>query len=158
MIPRNYGNGESSQSINWRELSDGVPTLGGLANLCSRSLAGYLAPVEVLSDEARAILWLARERGVLELQIHSDLYDSSDRLTAVVVELSEQKRWMFKRHAEPRRTIAYLEGLRQLCQNGWVIHQSQREFSLTAAGFAHADSLDPESFAAALAFGQELDA
>ncbi len=158
MLPRNLNNQDGPQPVHWRELSDGVPTLTGLATLCSRYLAGLTPPAEQLSLEAQAILWTARQRGVMELQSQPELFDSSDRLLAIVVELPDQKRWMFKRHADPRTTMLFLEGFRQLCQSGLVVHQSHREFSLTAAGFGMAEQIDPQTLATSLSFGQELDA
>lgn len=158
MLPLNFNNQDGPQPVHWREISDGVPTLTGLATLCSRNLAGLTTPVAQLSLEAQAILYQARQRGMIELQNHAELFDSSDRLLAIIVELPEQKRWMFKRHAQPRTTQLFLEGFRQLCQSGLVIHQSHKEFSLTAAGFERADSIDPQTLTTQLAYGQELDA
>jgi hypothetical protein len=99
----------------------------------------------------------ARERGAFELRTLPAEFDSSDRLLAVSVELPGQRRLVFKQSGNARQTLRFLDGFKELCQQGLVLHQLQKEFSLTARGFAAAEALASEDYAAELAFARELD-
>jgi hypothetical protein len=63
------------------------------------------------------------------------------------------RRLVFKRKSDPRRTVAFLDGFRQLCANGLVMHHLLFDFSLTHSGFAWADSLDVEELKPLIEFG-----
>jgi Mn-dependent DtxR family transcriptional regulator len=50
-----------------------------------------------------------------------------------------------------------LEAFRELCEQGLVIHQLQKEFSLTERGFTIADGLRRETFAEDFSFARNVD-
>lgn len=144
MIPRNIDPQSSGQGGCATDLVAGLPTIWGFACLAGRALAGQCLPPESLSPEAQVILRAAQPRGILELRGQPDAFDSTERLIAVAVEQSEGRWLIFKEKSNPRKTLAYVEGFRQLCQAGWVLHQSQREFSLTHSGYDASTSLAEE--------------
>jgi hypothetical protein len=78
-------------------------------------------------------------------------------MLAVCIERPDQRRLIFKRTGEPRRTLRYLEAFRELCEQGLVMHQLQKEFSLTERGFAVAHGLKRESFAEDFSFARDVD-
>ena len=127
---------DGRQLVLWEELGAGAPTLIAFARLCADALAANRqVPQEELTSEARAILYAARQRGAIEIQGVNDAFDSSERLLAICVELDTDRRVTFRRRGEPELTIRFLDGFRQLCCSGLVMHQLFREFSLTCAGF-----------------------
>jgi hypothetical protein len=73
------------------------------------------------------------------------------------VESELEKRLLFLQKENPEQTVKFLEGFRQLCQHGLVIHHLQRDFSLSALGFQLAQSLNPEDYASSLKFASEID-
>lgn len=155
MLPRNL-NTQDPQSGMWQQLGDGVPTVAGFAGLCSRVIAGLVDPPSKLSAEANAILVAAAGRGVIDIRISKDSFDSLDRFVAVCVEVGEEERLLFKQKANPRQTLRFLEGFRELCQAGLVMHHAYKDFSLTLAGFEAAEVLDRDEFKELLAFAEEV--
>ncbi len=129
-----------------RELARGLPTVTGLALLCSRALAGLGKPPTVLGRPAEAILALAADRGLIELRIQPDRIDSSERLLAVAVETSMEQRKVLRKTGDPAWTMGFVEGLRQLCMSGLVMHLAGHEFVLTAAGFEKSRALERREF------------
>lgn len=157
MLPR-YTSSEALSFPGWNDLGESVPVIAALANLAARSWADSSpAPAGQLSREAQSLLAAAATRGVFELRTLPTEFDSSDRLLAVSLELPGQKRLVFKQSGNPQQTLRFLEAFKELCQQGLVIHQLQKEFSLTARGFEAAAGLSPEDFKAELAFARELD-
>ncbi len=165
MLPR-YTASDSSSLPGWNELGESVPLVAALANLSAKAWANSGAPE---SEPARpdserpdakqvALLAAAAPQGFFELRTAPSEFDSSDRMLAVSVELPHQRRLVFKQAAKPRKTIRFLEAFRQLCQYGLVIHQLQKEFSLSSLGFEMATQLDPREFEEELKFAKELDA
>jgi hypothetical protein len=140
----------------WQQLSDGVPTVAGFAGLCSRFIAGLVQPPARLSPEANAILCASADRGVIEIRVSKDSFDSLDRFIAVCVEQSEEERLLFKQKSNPKQTLRFLEGFRELCQAGLVMHHAQKDFSLTVAGFEAAEALDRTDFADLLGFAEDV--
>ena len=127
---------DGRQLVLWDELGFGAPTLIAFARLCSEALASTRPlAVEGLGAEARTILYAARRRGSLEIKGVNNAFDSSERLLAICVELDADRRVTFRRRGEPELTIRFLDGFRQLCCSGLVMHHLFREFSLTRAGF-----------------------
>ena len=62
--------------------------------------------------------------------------------------LNDEERHCFRQTGDVRGNIRYLEGFRQLCAAGLVLHHLNHEFSLTDAGFevaAHVDA-EPEAW------------
>lgn len=145
----------------WEELGAGAPTLLGFAQLCSAALADdRMARAEELCPEARSILYLARQRGVIEIKGVNDAIESSERLLAVCIEVGADQYFVLKQAGAPEFTLRHLDGFRQLCSMGLVMHHLYREFSLTASGFQLARSIheDEVSHLAPLAEQQMLDA
>ncbi len=179
MLPR-YTASDSSSLPGWNELGESVPLVAALANLSAKAWANSGAPeseparpdserpdakqvaltstMQLLDREALALLAAAAPQGFFELRTAPSEFDSSDRMLAVSVELPHQRRLVFKQAAKPRKTIRFLEAFRQLCQYGLVIHQLQKEFSLSSLGFEMATQLDPREFEEELKFAKELDA
>ena len=158
MLPR-YTTSESISVPGWNDLGESAPVIAALATLSARGWveAPSCSPPVALSREALSLLAAARERGAFELRTLPAEFDSSDRLLAVSVELPGQRRLVFKQSGNPRQTLRFLDGFKELCQQGLVLHQLQKEFSLTARGFAAAEALSSEDYAAELAFARELD-
>jgi hypothetical protein len=126
----------------WEELGYGAPTLIGFARLCSEALAANRqVPLAELVTEARAILYAARQRGAIEIKGVNNAFDSSERLLAVCVELDADRQLVLRRRQDPEVTIRFLDGFRQLCTSGLVMHHLFRDFSLTRAGFELARSI-----------------
>lgn len=157
MLPR-YTSSNSLSIPGWNELSESVPVIAALAALAARAWTeNGPEPRRELSHEAKALLAAAAVRGIFELRTTPAEFDSSDRMLAVSVERPDQRRLIFKRTGEPRRTLRYLEAFRELCEQGLVIHQLQKEFSLTERGFAAAAVLSNEPFAADFSFALDVD-
>lgn len=154
MLRRNL-EGAFEQALNWSDLTMGAPTVIALARICSLAFSQQEHPEIELSEEARAILFAARERGVIEIRGNHNAFDSVQRFLAVAVEIAPDNYLSFKNRAEPEKTVAFMEGFRQLCVAGLVMHQTQSEFSLTTRGFSLAKTMQRELVAEALAFGFE---
>jgi hypothetical protein len=157
MLPIHFANKDDDHTSIWRDLSDGAPTIYGFANLCGRALQHTVSPVAPLMSEANAILAAAAQRGVMDIRGSKNGFDAADRFLAVCVELAEDRRLLFKRKENPRQTMRFLEGFRQLCQSGVVLHHLQRDFSLTEHGFEAALKVDPDGVAELLEFAVEID-
>ncbi len=129
----------------WEELGQGAPTLIAFARLCSDALArNQCEPVETLSEEALAIMYVARSRGAIEVRGTDHAFDSSDRFLSVCVELDAERQFVMKRRDGPELTVRFLDGFRQLCASGLIVHHLFREFSLSRAGFELAREISPE--------------
>ena len=127
---------DGRQMVLWQELGEGAPTLVAFARLCSDALAanrGILT--EPLGEEARAILYLARRRGTIEVKGVNHAFESSERFLTVCVELDLERTFILKRRDDPELTVRFLDGFRQLCATGLVMHHLFRDFSLTRVGF-----------------------
>lgn len=157
MLPR-YTSTESLSIPGWNELGESVPVIAALAALAARA---WTVPQPTgnreLSQQAQALLAAAADRGIFELRTTPAEFDSSDRMLAVSVERPDHRRWVFKRSGDPRRTLRYLEAFRELCEQGLVIHQLQKEFSLTERGFAVADGLRGMDFSEDFSFARDVD-
>lgn len=159
MLPRNLdGSRDSTQPAGWVELGQGIPTLMAFAQLASRALSHPVGDATSLSRHAKALLVAARQFGTFELRGNTESFQSADRLLAVCVETEDQQYLVFKQPSSPRRTMEFLEGFRQLCAAGFVIHQSHREFAMSADGFAVADSLNSADYSEELSFGRVPEA
>lgn len=161
MLFRNLG-GDDKQTTQWQDLGHGAPTIIGLANLCSQKMAQPTItdePVctEGLSDEAKTILVAAAKRGTIDIRADRDSFNSAERFLAVCVEYELEQRLLFLQKDDPEQTIRFLEGFRQLCQTGLIVHHLQKDFSLSAAGFKLAKSLNREDFQSLLSFAMEIE-
>ena len=145
MLPRNLSEGTPSGSLVWEDLTNGIPTITALAQLCSQVLASPLAEaadVCVVTDESRAIMAAARETGSLSIRGDKNAFEPGERYLAICVEQGEGRRLELPCLDNPEQTIRFMEGFRRLCQCGLVMHQLMNEFSLTAAGFDAAREVD----------------
>ena len=143
MLERFLGqNGPNAAS--WSDLGTGAPTLFALAQLCSHALSTCTVVTDSLSPEAQAILYTARHRGILEVKGSNEAYESPSRLLTVFVEIEDQSQIRFRDSQDARQNVLFLEGFRQLCASGLVMHHLNHEFSLTGAGFDHARTMTPE--------------
>ncbi len=159
MLPRNLdGTRDTAGPATWTELGQGLPTLMAFAQLACRALQNSAADSSALSRCAKALLVAARPYGTFELRGNPEAFQSADRLLAVCVETDDQQYLVFKQTDHPRRTAEFVEGFRQLCAAGLVLHQSHREFSLTADGYRIAEDLHSADFADELSFGRVPEA
>jgi hypothetical protein len=140
MLQRNLSQAQPAESLVWEDLTNGVPTIAALADLCSHVLADPASdPAAVklsgLSREAAAILQAARETGSISIRGDKNAFEPGERYLAICVELGEGRRMEFRVADRPEQTIRFMNGFRQLCRAGLVMHHLMNEFSLTAAGF-----------------------
>lgn len=161
MLFRNLGNGDQNQSISWQDLEFGAPTIIGYARLCSLALSQPSqfaeSNIDELSLEARTILVAARDRGSLDIRASRESFDSADRFLAVCVEFELDRRLLFLQKENPKQTVKFLDGFRELCQFGLVIHHLQKDFSLSAAGFEVAANLNPQTVQDLMDFALEIE-
>ncbi len=159
MLLRNLGADSARQQTNWNDLAEGAATITGFATLCGFALAKPIEECSAaqLSDEAKAILVAAAERGTIDIRANRDSFDSADRFLAVCVEYELDRRLLFLDKNQPQQTIRFLDGFRELCENGLVIHHLQKDFSLSSRGFALANQLNRSDFETLLDFGIELE-
>jgi hypothetical protein len=150
MLQPFLGSREARWAETWQELGEGAPTLGGFARLCSLALAGHAQPDRPLSVEAKAILFAARDRGVLEIKGSNRAFDAPARLLAVHVETGPQQTTVFRNRDKPEVTIRYLGGFRELCEAGLTMHHIYGDFSLTREGFDRARTISAEEVESAM--------
>ena len=146
---------EQKLGLTWEDLGAGAPTIIALARLASQAIATE-SDLSDLSGEAKALLYAARDRGVIAVKGANDAFDSVDRFLSVHVELDADSVLAFKNKSEPEMTIRFLDGLRELCAGGLVIHHLYREFSLSRFGFETARTLSQDEVAEQLEKGVEL--
>lgn len=140
----------------WQELGQGAPTLGGLARVCSLSLAKGSAAYPPLSGEARALLFAARSRAMIEVKGSNRAFDAPARMLAVYIETEPDRTLIFRNKEQPTITIRFLAGFRELCAAGLVMHHIYHDFSLTAAGLALAQEIPVEEVQPYLELATEL--
>lgn len=118
----------------WEALGNGAPVLVALAQLCSERWVNGDQPASIddvnLSPEGLAILFAARERGIIEIRAVNSAFDAAARLLAVYVEMSDERTIAFRDQQKPEITVRFLEGFRDLCNQGLIIHHIHRDFSL----------------------------
>ena len=138
----------------WGEMGLGAPTIIALAQLCGRAMMTGPVVAEELSPEAKAILFTAGQRGILEIRGNNAAYESPSRLLTVFVELDADARIRFRDPGNIEQNVRFLEGFRQLCAHGLVMHHLFHEFTLTTAGFERATTIRPVEIQRILEFGQ----
>ena len=147
-------------SGSWEALGAGAPVLVGLAQLCTQAMvergARKVDSVEGLMPEAMAILVAARDRGVIEVRGVNTAFDPAARLLAVYVELDSSQTIAFRDPQCPETTVLFLEGFRQLCELGLVMHHLHPDLSLTAFGFEVARRIEPKEVQPWLDKGSEF--
>jgi len=144
MLQPFFGSKDARWAETWQELGEGAPTLAGFARLCSLALAGHAQPDRPLSAEAKAILYAARERGVIEIKGSNRAFDAPARLLAVHVETGPQQTTIFRNRDKPETTIRFLAGFRELCEAALAMHHIYGDFSLTREGFDAARAISHE--------------
>lgn len=147
-------------SGSWEALGAGAPVLVALAQLCCQAMVERSSPklgsAEGLLPEAKAILYAARNRGLVEIRGVNTAFDPAARLLAVYVELDEGQTIAFRDPEKPETTVLFLEGFRQLCELGLVMHHLHRDFSLTAFGFELARTVSQKEVQSWLDKGSEF--
>ncbi len=131
----------------WEALGNGAPMLVALAQLCSeRWVRGQLTAVELssISGEAQAILFAARGRGIVEIKAVNSAFDAAARLLAVYVELDHEHTIAFRDSKNPEVTVRFLDGFRELCEKGLMLHHIYRDFSLAPAAIELAKTIERE--------------
>jgi len=146
----------TGQANLWKDLTHSVPTLAALAQLASDRLVSPNTVEIALSPEANTILSITRDRGVIELKSNNTEFESAQRMLAVYVEQSADTHVMFRSRTEPEVTVRFLDGFRQLCDAGLVMHQVGGEFSLTSQGFEQARKINPVEVAELVSMGTVL--
>jgi hypothetical protein len=139
----------------WTELGHGTPTLSGLARVCSVSMATGGDLKRPLCGEAKAILFAARERAMIEIKGANRAFDAPGRMLAVYIETSPERTLIFRNRENPKLTIRFLAGFRELCEAGLVMHHIYHEFSLTREGMERAETIREEEVAPLLALATE---
>ena len=116
----------------WEALGEGAPLIVALAQLCSERWVRHqnLPEAEPLSPEARCLLYSAKDRGIIEIRAVNSAFDAAARILAVYVETNAEHTIAFRDQQRPEVTLRFLEGFRQLCDRGLVIHHIHRDFSL----------------------------
>ncbi|QDV66814.1 hypothetical protein Poly24_05020 [Rosistilla carotiformis] len=139
----------------WEALGNGAPTLVALAQLCARALVEGSRDEEPLSVEAKAILFAARNRGVIEVRGVNTAFEATARLLAIYIEVDEHRTIAFRNREKPQVTVRFFDAFCQLCRSGLVLHHLYRDFSLTDRGFEVAAKIvEPE---VAQALGQATE-
>ena len=147
---------EARWAETWQELGQGAPTLAGLARVCSLSMATGGDKSLALSPEARAILFAARKRAVLEVKGANRAFDAPGRMLAVYVEMEPDRTLIFRSRENPAYTIRFLAGFRELCAAGLVMHHIYQEFSLTREGLELAATVPEAEVEALLGLATEF--
>ena len=147
----------ASLQSGWEALGHGAPTLVALAQLCAKALLDQsTCDDDDLSQEARTILYAARERGTIEVRGVNTAFEATARMLAIYVEENEQKTIAFRNREDPKATVRFFEGFCQLCRYGYVIHHLYRDFSLTHKGFQLAVEITREEVEAGLSQATEF--
>jgi hypothetical protein len=158
MLPRNLSDVPPAESHLSRDLAGSLPTIFALAELASAVLASPQpdrpSPRD-LSPEAQALLVAASGSGSFAIQSNKAAFEPDKRFLAVSVEQADGTRMEFRVPGNPEQTVRFLEGFRQLCQHGLVMHQVMNEFSLTASGFERARHVAPAAVEELLAMARE---
>jgi hypothetical protein len=147
---------EEPALLTWNDVVRGAPSIIGFAALCGRAIAAPERDVE-LTPVALAILYAARDRASIEIKATRNAYNSAERLLAVHVETAPEQWLAFRSRLDPRFTLAALDGFRQLCRAGLVMHHHGPDFSLTHAGLAMAATIDKSAVESLLAMAVEID-
>lgn len=137
----------------WEALGNGAPMLVALAQLSSEAWVHRRDTPEggyALSDlmpEAKAILFAAGQRGMIEIRAVNSAFEAAARMLAVYVEIDAERTIAFRDASRPEVTVRFLEGFRELCTTGLVLHHVARDFSLAPAAFELAKQIEAEEVA-----------
>lgn len=156
MLLRNLSPGELSGSSLSQEMTDGLPTIAAFARLCGRAIAGEVQGADP-SQEALALVAAAKGSGMFDIRGDKDAFEPADRFLAICVQVSSEKKLLFRDKSQPRQTMIFLDAFRQLCQSGFVVHHMLRDFSLSKTGYELADTLEPQDYQELIEFASELE-
>lgn len=130
----------------WEALGNGAPMLVALAQLCNDAWVHRRGisfdDDSQLTPEARAILYAARQRGIIEVRAVNSAFDAASRLLAVYVEVDEERTIAFRDATKPELTLRFLEGFRNLCEQGMILHHIARDFTLSPQAIQIARTID----------------
>lgn len=145
---------------NWDAMGHGAPTLMALAKLCAEAIGRAEPPtpeqLQQLPEEAKAILFAARTRGVIEVKGVNTAFEAPSRFLAIYVDPDEERSLVFRSRSEPKITIRFFDAFRELCQLGLVMHHLYHDFSLTTIGFEYAETLTEDEVAEAMQHATEF--
>lgn len=150
----------------WEALGAGAPMMVALAQLASENWtksnpSDSEHAAKGLSREARAIVLAASRHGMIEIKAVNAAFEASARMLAVYIELDEEQTLAFRDPEKPEFTMSFLEGFRELCAAGYVMHHTARDFSITPAAIALANTLEAADyqplFDQAIQFGLHSD-
>ncbi len=132
----------------WEALGSGAPMLVALAQLCTDRWV-KTSPEQVnldgLPQESLAILFSAKDRGIIEIRAVNSAFDPAARLLAVYVESNPEHTIVFRDKENPEVTVKFLEGFRRLCERGLIIHHIYGDFSLAPRALELARMISEES-------------
>ena len=160
MLLRNIDGDRHQSTMVWEDLINGNPTLVGLAHLCSQAMTRPekdLPPLEQLNQEAQTLLFLGLESGAFSIRANRDSFEPADRFLAVCIEKNEGKRMEFRCPGNLEQTIRFMDGFRDLCEYGLVMHQVLNEFSFAARGYDFARQVNRESVEEKFQWGREVE-
>lgn len=142
----------------WEALGNGAPVLVALAQLSAEAVVHKpnINDTHRLSPEAKAILFAARDRGVVEIKGSHIAFEAPARMLAVYIEVDDERTLTFRDPEKPECTVRFLEGFRELCALGLAVHHIHRDFSLSARGFELARSIEESEVKPWLAQGREF--
>lgn len=145
-------------AASWEALGSGGPTLSALAAVCARAIvepprSDHQPP---LSREALAILYAAKNRGVIEVRGVRTAFEAPGRLLAIYVEEDATRTIAFRNPSEPRVTVRFFDGFCELCRAGLILHHLHRDFTLSRTGFERAAQIARSEIEAELAEATEF--
>ncbi len=155
MLLRNLNSADQSGTLG-SELAEGLPTIAAFARLCGHALAAEI-PATSLAPEALALVAACGAGGKFEIRGDKDGFASAERMLAVCVEITSENKLLFRDKSNPRRTMMYLDGFRQLCHSGFIMHHLLNDFSLSKTGFDLADTLDQSEYRELIQYGIEIE-
>ncbi|HBJ39057.1 MAG TPA: hypothetical protein DDZ51_30790 [Planctomycetaceae bacterium] len=145
-------------AASWEALGSGGPTLAALAAVCAKAIVHPpdFSAQQSLSLEAQAILYAARNRGVIEVRGVRTAFEAPGRLLAVYVEEDETRTVAFRSRTHPEVTVRFFDGFCELCRAGMILHHLHRDFTLSRIGFQRAMTISHHDIAQQLAEATEF--
>lgn len=145
-------------AASWEALGSGGATLAALAAVCATAIVqppDSTAP-QPLGLEAKAILYAARNRGVIEVRGVRTAFEAPGRLLAVYVEEDETRTIAFRSQTQPKLTVRFFDGFCELCRAGMILHHLHRDFTLSRLGFERAQAISYQEVAEKLSEATEF--
>ncbi len=137
-------------AASWAAMGEGAPMLAALAGICARAVLQGPQELGPLQDEEQAILFMARDRGVIEVRgVHTG-FEAPMRFLAVYVENAHQERLELRNRFRPEVTVRFFEAFCRLCRRGLILHHLHHDFSLSGGGYDLARTIDESTVAAVI--------